>query len=49
MACSCKNGASKKQVTSVKQVVKKPATVTPSTSEPQRKTLTKRVILRRHI
>lgn len=47
MACSCKSGASKKQVTSVKQVVKKPASVTPSS--PQRKTITKRVLLKRHI
>lgn len=47
MACSCKSGASTKQVSSVKQVVKKPASA--STSSPQRKTITKRVLLRRHI
>lgn len=47
MACSCKSGASKKQVTSVKQVVKRPASVTPSS--PERKAIMKRVILKRHI
>lgn len=49
MGCSCKSGASAKQVTSVKQVVKKrPASTTATTNE-ARKAITKRVIYRRHL
>lgn len=48
MACSCKGGASNKQVTSVKQVVKKKSNnAVMASSRPQRKPLSKRVILKR--
>ena len=48
MACSCKGGASSKQVTTVKQVVKKtPNNTVMASSKPQSKPLTKRVILKR--
>ena len=47
MACSCKSGASSKQVTSVKQVVKKPAQNNLAANRPQRKSINKRVILKR--
>jgi hypothetical protein len=48
MACSCKGGASSKQVTTVKQVTKKTSNITVmASSKPQRKPLTKRVILKR--
>ena len=48
MACSCKGGASSKQVTAVKQVTKKtPDSSVMASSRPQRKPLTKRVILKR--
>ena len=48
MACSCKSGASSKQVTAVKQVVKKtPNSTVMGSSRPQRKPLLKRVILKR--
>ena len=46
MACSCKSGASSKQVTSVKQVVKKPVQNTMAATRPQRKNITRRVIRR---
>lgn len=46
MACACKSGSSSKQVTSVKQVVKKPVVV--SSANPQRKALPKRVIHKRN-
>ena len=48
MACSCKSGASSKQVTAVKQVTKKaPDNTVLASSKPQRKPLNKRVILKR--
>ena len=48
MACSCKGGASSKQVTAVQQVVKKtPNNTVMASSKPQRKPLIKRVILKR--
>ena len=48
MACSCKGGASSKQVTAVKKVTKKtPNSTVMASSRPQRKPLTKRVILKR--
>jgi hypothetical protein len=47
MACSCKGNSANKQVTSVKQVVKKPMS-TVSASRPQRTTaVKKRIILKR--
>lgn len=48
MACSCKGGSSNKQVTSVKQVVKKEKNETVmASSRPQRKPLMKRMIIKR--
>lgn len=48
MACSCKKGSASKQVTSVKQVVKK--TLTPSASRPtSKKNMVRRAtVYRRH-
>jgi hypothetical protein len=49
MACSCKSGGANKQVTSVKQVTKKPSSSTVMVQNaPQRKPLNKkRLILKR--
>lgn len=48
MACSCKGGSTKKQVTTVKQVTKKsPDKSVMAASRPQKKPVLKRVILRR--
>ena len=46
--CACKGNSKAKQVTAVKQVVKKPSTVL-SSSKPIRKTTTKRVIFKTHM
>ena len=45
MACSCKSGSPKKQVTSVKQVVKTSKPIMSST-RPQKKNVVKRTIKR---
>lgn len=48
MACSCKSGSVKKQVTTVKQVVKKtPDNSVMASSKPLKKPLLKRTIVRR--
>lgn len=47
MACSCKGGSANKQVTSVKQVVKKPIRTTSTSSKPLRTNVIKRSIIKR--
>lgn len=48
MACSCKGGSASKQVTSVKQVVKKPIRTTSTSSKPLRtNVIKKRAIIKR--
>lgn len=48
MACSCKSSSSKKQVTAVKQVVKK-TPVQNSTSPVKKNILAKRMIIKRSL
>lgn len=47
MACSCKNNASNKQVTAVKQVVKQSNNTYGSPSLPKKKIFTKKTIMKR--
>lgn len=48
MACSCKGGSASKQVTSLKQVVKKPIRATSASSKPLRtNVIKKRAIIKR--
>jgi hypothetical protein len=49
MACACKNGSSNKQVTSVKQVVKKTSTPQTYSSTPKKNINARRIIFRKPI
>ena len=47
MACSCKSSSSSKQVTAVKQVVKKTTTPKLSSTRPQKTLTPRRIVFRR--
>jgi hypothetical protein len=47
--CACKQNSSVKQVTSVKQVVKKPAETYSSENPAAKKVMTRRIVFRRHM
>lgn len=47
MACSCKSNSSNKQVTAVKQVVKKTTTPKLSTTRPKKNITPRRIVFRR--
>lgn len=47
--CSCKQGSSIKQASAVKQVVKKPAEAYSSSKPTGKKTITRRIVFRRHM
>lgn len=47
MACACKGNSTKKQVTSVKQVVKRTTSLNNTSNNIQKRNITKRVLFRR--
>lgn len=47
MACACKNNSSSKQVTAVKQVIKKTSTPKSSSNKPQKTITPRRIVFRR--
>lgn len=49
MACSCKSNSSSRQVTAVKQVVKKTTTPKLSSTRPQKTMTPRRIVFRRHM